>query len=283
MKILLLHPTILSKLGTWAGHGGIWQLIWAGSAVLPTRNKTEHSGVCVSSIYDLLGTIGNTVTNLRDSLRLGLDQNPWIRNQWNGRKPFLSTLIWNMLCLVEQIPQHAEIFATSRARPLLLNREIKVLSSKHERQVFGARSRRLKLPLLCALRSDRNRFRQVGSLHYRLRRHFVCSHAIPVHPGCLATVSLRHLSAPGCATARMLRIRRFSRCHTPTWPFSETSRQRGTPLALVSLCHAAHCPPPAKNTSVSLARWHDLAERPVRNELCFLPGWKRTARFRRVH
>jgi len=101
-----------------------------------TRDKTERLGFRVFSIYDLLDHEQHRC-RMREILAFGLDH-WWIRSRWTGGTFFclpLSQLDQLMLlsALAEQIPDHAEIFATSphltlRALSLLLSREIKSFS-----------------------------------------------------------------------------------------------------------------------------------------------------------
>ena len=266
MKILLLHPDDSLEVGTWAGTR--WDLAidlgWSGRYAY--SQQTEHLGFRVSSIYDLLDHRQHR-DRIRGILGLGLDQlvDSESVDWWETFSVYPYQQLEQLMllsALVEQIPEHAEIFATSphfalRALSLLLNREIKVLSSKHETG-FRVRSRRY---LKAALTLRPSQLTEIAfdkwDPDYRLRRHFVRPHGIPSTPAVLLPSAYVNVSRAQVAYARMLPHRRFLLVVT-----RRNGRLQRLPGNVELRWLASYAQRPLPSTREEhirlLARWHDL-------------------------
>ena len=218
MKILLVHPDDSPEVGAWAGTRWDWavDLGWSGRHAY--SRQTERLGFRVSSIYDPLDHEQHR-RRMRDILALGLDQlvDSESVDWWDAFSAYPYQQLEQLMllsALAEQIPKHAEIFATSphftlRALSLLLNREIKSFSV--ERQTgFRVRSRRY-LKAAFALRPS-----QIAEIafdkwdtDYRLRRCFSHPPGTSSTPAILLPSAYANVSRAQVAYARILPDRRF--------------------------------------------------------------------------
>ena len=223
MKILLVHPDDSVEVGAWAGTR--WDLAvdlgWSGRHAY--SRQTERLGFRVFSIYDLLDHEQHRC-RMREILALGLDQllDSESVDWWDVFSAYPYQQLEQLMllsALVEQIPEHAEIFATSphlslRALTLLLGREIKSFSVDYpiseRRTGFRARSRRY-LKAAFALRPSQ--LTEIAfdkwDTDYRLRRHFAHPPKMSSTPAILLPSAYANVSRAQVAYARMLPRRRF--------------------------------------------------------------------------
>jgi hypothetical protein len=223
MKILLVHPDDSVEVGAWAGTR--WDLAvdlgWSGRHAY--SRQTEQLGFRVSSIYDLLDHEQHRC-RMREILALGLDQllDSESVDWWDVFSAYPYQQLEQLMllsALVEQIPEHAEIFATSphlslRALTLLLGREIKSFSVDYpiseRRTGFRARSRRY-LKAAFALRPSQ--LTEIAfdkwDTDYRLRRHFAHPPKMSSTPAILLPSAYANVSRAQVAYARILPRRRF--------------------------------------------------------------------------
>jgi hypothetical protein len=223
MKILLVHPDDSVEVGAWAGTR--WDLAvdlgWSGRHAYSLQ--TERLGFRVFSIYDLLDHEQHRC-RMREILALGLDQlvDSESVDWWDLFSAYPYPQLEQLMllsALAEQIPEHAEIFATSphltlRALSLLLSREIKSFSVDYQtsdrRTGFRARSRRY-LKAAFALRPSQ--LTEIAfdkwDTDYRLRRHFAHPPKTSSTPAILLPSAYANVSRAQVAYARMLPHRRF--------------------------------------------------------------------------
>jgi len=271
MKILLVHPDDSAEVGTWAGTR--WDLAvdlgWSGRH--DYARQTAQLGFRVSSIYDFLDHEQHR-RRTRESLALGLDQ--LVDSESVDWWDVLSVYSYQQLdqlillsALAEQIPEHAEIFATSphftlRALSLLLSREIKSFSVDHHtsdrRTGFRATSRRY-LKAAFALRPSQ--LIEIAfdkwDTDYGLRRRFAPTPAPSSAPVTLLPSAYVNVSRAQVAYARMLPHRRFLLVFT---------RRNGRPQQLPSNVElrslASYAPRPLPSTDKErtqlLARWQEV-------------------------
>jgi len=266
MKILLVHPDDSLEVGTWAGTQ--WDLAidlgWSGRYAY--SQQTAQLGFRVSSIYDLLDHKQHR-NRMREILALGLDQlmDSESVDWWEAFSVYPYQRLEQLMllsALAEQIPEKAEIFATSphfalRALSLLLNRGIKVLSPKHETG-FRVRSRRY---LKAALTLRPSQLTEIAfdkwDTDYRLRRHFVRPHGISSTPAILLPSAYINVSRVLMAYARMLPHRRFLLVVT-----RRNGRLQELPGNVELRWLASYAPRPLPSTREEhirlLARWQDL-------------------------
>jgi len=266
MKILLLHPDDTLEVGTWAGTQ--WDLAidlgWSGRYAY--SQQTAQLGFRVSSIYDLLDHEQHR-NRMREILALGLDQlmDSESVDWWEAFSVYPYQRLEQLMllsALAEQIPEKAEIFATSphfalRALSLLLNRGIKVLSPKHETG-FRVRSRRY---LKAALTLRPSQLTEIAfdkwDTDYRLRRHFVRPHGISSTPAILLPSAYVNVSRVLMAYARMLPHRRFLLVVT-----RRNGRLQELPGNVELRWLASYAPRPLPSTREEhirlLVRWQDL-------------------------
>ncbi len=223
MNILLVHPDDSieespAEAGAWAGIR--WDLVvdlgWSGRHAYSLQAASR--GFRLFSIYDALDHDQHR-RRIRELLALGWDQllDSESVDWWEtyAVHPF-SQLEEIMLvsALAEQIPGHAEIFATRphlavRALSLLFKREIKTFSLERD---FGLRARcRRYLKAVFALRPS-----QLAEIafdkwdtDYSLRRHFVRAAKACSDRAILLPSSYSNVSRALVAFARMLPHRRF--------------------------------------------------------------------------
>ncbi len=228
MKILLVHPDDSVEGEAWAGTR--WDLAvdlgWSGRHAY--ARQTERLGFRVFSIYDLLDHEQHR-RRMRELLALGLDQlvDSNAVDWWDAFSPIPYEQLQQLMllsALAEQIPEHAEIFATSphfawQALSLLLNgerknREIKSFLGGRQacdRQTgLGARSRRywkaafaFRPSQLAEIAFDK------WDVDYRFRRHFVPVPKTLSTPAILLPSAYVNVSRAQVAYARMLPYRRF--------------------------------------------------------------------------
>lgn len=223
MKILLVHPDDSVEVGEWAGTR--WDLAvdlgWSGRHAY--SRQTERLGFRVFSIYDLLDHEQHRC-RMREILALGLDQllDSESVDWWDLFSAYAYPQLEQLMllsALAEQIPEDAEIFATSphltlRALSLLLSREIKSFSLGYQtsdrRAGFRARSRRY-LKAAFALRPSQ--LTEIAfdkwDTDYRLRRHFAYPPKTSSTPAILLPSAYANVSRAQVAYARMLPHRRF--------------------------------------------------------------------------
>lgn len=266
MKILLVHPEDSFEVGEWAGTQWDFAVDLGWSGRHHYSRQTELLRFRVFSIYDLLGHEQHRC-RLREILALGLDQ--LVDSQSVDWWDVFSALPYQQLeqlmllsALAEQIPQHAEVFATRphyalRALSLLLNREIKSFSL--ERQTgFRVKSRRY-LKAAFALRPS-----QMAEIafdkwdtDYRLRRHFGRPHGTSSIPAILLPSAYANVSRAQVAYARMLPDRRFLLVVT-----RRNGRLQELPGNVELRSLALYAPPPLPYTDEErvqlLARWREV-------------------------
>ncbi len=223
MKILLVHPDDSVEVGAWAETR--WDLAvdlgWSGRHAY--SRQTERLGFRVLSIYDLLDHEQHRC-RMREILALGLDQleDSESVDWWDAISPFFYQQLEQLMllsALAEQIPDHAEIFATRPhftlpALSLLLKREMKpheIKSFSRDSQTgFRGRSRRY---LKAALALRPAQLTEIAfdkwDADYRLRRHFVRPPKTSLTPAILLPSAYINVSRAQAAYARMLRHRRF--------------------------------------------------------------------------
>jgi len=223
MKILLVHPDDSVEVGAWAGTR--WDLAvdlgWSGRHAY--SRQTERLGFRVFSIYDLLDHEQHRC-RMRQILALALDQlvDSESVDWWDVLSvhtyPQLEQLML-LSALAEQIPEHADIFATRPhftlpALSLLLKREMKpreIKSFSRDSQTgFRGRSRRY---LKAALALRPTQLTEIAfdkwDADYRLRRHFVRPPKTSLTPAILLPSAYINVSRAQAAFARMLPHRRF--------------------------------------------------------------------------
>ena len=223
MKILLVHPDDSVEVGAWAGTR--WDLAvdlgWSGRHAY--SRQTERLGFRVFSIYDLLDHEQHRC-RMREILAFGLDQlvDSESVDWWDVFSAYPYQQLDQLMllsALAEQIPDHAEIFATSphltlRALSLLLSREIKSFSlgyqTSNRRTGFRARSRRY-LKAAFALRPSQ--LTEIAfdkwDTDYRLRRHFSHPPRTSSTPAILLPSAYANVSRAQVEYARMLPHSRF--------------------------------------------------------------------------
>ena len=271
MKILLVHPDDSVEVGEWAGTR--WDLAvdlgWSGRNAY--SRQTERLGFRVFSIYDLLDHEQHRC-RMREILALGLDQllDSESVDWWDLFSAYPYQQIEQLLllsALVEQIPEHAEIFATSphlslRALSLLLGREIKSFSlgyhTSDHRTGFRARSRRY-LKAASALRPSQ--LTEIAldkwDTDYRLRRHFNYPPKTSSTPATLLPSAYANVSRAQVAYARMLPHRRFLLVVT-----RRNGRLQGPPCNVELRSLASYAPRSLPSTDEEriqlLARWQEV-------------------------
>ncbi len=223
MKILLVHPDDSFEVGAWAGIR--WDLAvdlgWSGRHAY--SRQTERLGFGLFSIYDLLDHEQHRC-RMREILALGLDQlvDSESVDWWDAFSPFSYQQLEQLMllsALAEQIPDHAEIFATRPhftlpALSLLLKREMKpceIKSFSPDSQTgFRVRSCRY---LKAALALRPAQLTEIAfdkwDADYRLRRHFVRPPRTSSTPAILLPSAYINVSRAQVAYARMLPHRRF--------------------------------------------------------------------------
>ena len=228
MKILLVHPDDSveddsTKPGAWTRMRWDWavDLGWSGRHAY--SRQSDRLGFRVLSIYDLLDHEEHR-RRMREILALGADQllDSESVDWWDAFSVYPYKELDQLLLLSalgEQIPAHAELFATRPdfsvdALSILLHgegksREIKTFSIKSEGG-FRARSRRywkaastFRPAQLAEIAFDK------WDTGYRLRRHFVPPPRTSSTPAILLPSAYVNVSRAQLAYARMLPHRRF--------------------------------------------------------------------------
>jgi len=223
MKILLVHPDDSVEVGAWSGMK--WDLVvdlgWSGRQAYSLQ--IERLGFRVCSIYDLLDHEQHR-RRMSELLALGLGQlvDSESVDWWDAFSPFPYQHVEQLMlfaAVAEQIPEHAEIFATSHhftlgALSLLLkrgtkNREIKSFSGERRLGVRAKFGRYLKAGFafrpsqLTEIAFDK------WDTDYHLRRHFARSPKTLSTPAILLPTAYVNVSRAQTALARMLPHRRF--------------------------------------------------------------------------
>jgi hypothetical protein len=271
MKILLVHPADSVEVGTWAGTR--WDLVvdlgWSGRH--DYSRQTERLGFRVFSIYDLLNHEQHRC-RLREILALGLDQlvDSESVDWWDVFSVYTYQQLEQLMllsALAEQIPEHAEIFATRphfklRALSLLLSREIKSFSvdyhTSDRRTGFRATSHRY-LKATFALRPSQ--LIEIAfdkwDTDYGLRRHFASRPASSSTPVILLPSPYVNVSRAQVAYARMLPRRRFLLVVT-----RRNGRLQQLPGNVELRSLASYAPRPLPSTDEEctqlLARWREV-------------------------
>jgi hypothetical protein len=271
MKILLVHPADSVEVGTWAGTR--WDLVvdlgWSGRH--DYSRQTELLGFRVFSIYDLLNQEQHRY-RLREILALGLDQlvDSESVDWWDVFSVYAYQQLEQLMllsALAEQIPEHAEIFATRphfklRALSLLLCCEIKSFSvdyhTSDRRTGFRATSRRY-LKAAFALRPSQ--LIEIAfdkwDTDYGLRRHFASRPATSSTPVILLPSPYVNVSRAQVAYARMLPHRRFLLVVT-----RRNGRLQQLPGNVELRSLASYAPRPLPSTDEEctqlLARWREV-------------------------
>jgi len=227
MKILLVHPDDSVEVGAWAATR--WDMAidlgWSGRHAY--AEQCERLGFRVLSIYDLLDHAQHRC-RMREILTLGLNQvvDSESVDWWDAFSPFPYRQLDQLLlsaAITEQIPDHAEIFATRphftlAALALLLNKKTSP-AEMNRRNIktfspggpgFRMHSRRW-LKAVLTLRPEQ--LTEIAfdkwDLDYRLRRHFVRQPKPSSAPAILLPSAYRNVSWAQVAYARMLPHRRF--------------------------------------------------------------------------
>jgi len=223
MKILLVHPDDSVEVGAWAGQrwDSVIDLGWSGRHAYSEQSR--RLGFRVFSVYDLLDHEQHR-RRIRELLALGFDHlvDSESVDWWDVFSPFPQHQIEQLMllsALAEQIPEHAEIFATSQhfalpALSLLLkrgmrSREIKTFSSERRPGVRARFRRYLKAGFafrpsqLTEIAFDK------WDTDYSLRRHFVRLPKRSSTPVILLPSAYVNVSRTQMALARMLPHRRF--------------------------------------------------------------------------
>lgn len=223
MKILLVHPDDSIEAGAWVGTP--WDfavdLGWSGRHAY--SQQSARLGFRVFSIHDLLDHAQHRL-RMREILALGLDQlvDSESVDWWEVFSPYVHQQLEQLLlaaALAEQIPDHAEVFATHphfivQALTLVLNREIQDFSADDRsgsRQTgFRTMTRRylkaaytFRLPQLTEIAFDK------WDADYRLRRRFRRVPRISSTPAILLPSAYANVSRAEVAYARMLPHRQF--------------------------------------------------------------------------
>jgi hypothetical protein len=277
MKILLVHPDDSIEVGAWTGAQWDFAVDLGWSGRREYSRQTERVGFRVFSIYDLLDHEQHRC-RMRELLALGLDQlvDSESVDWWEAFSVFPYAQLEQLMllsALAEQIPAHAETFATSphfalRALSLLLNREIKSFSAERKTG-FPARSRRY---LKAAFAFRPSQLAEIAfdkwDTDYRLRRHFVRSPKTSSTPAILLPSAYANVSRAQLAYARMLPHRRFLLVVT-----RRNGRLRNLPgnIELRSLASYAPRFLPATEAERSrlLARWQDVQNHRFENNPVF--------------
>jgi len=228
MKILLLHPDDSVEVGAWSATR--WDMAidlgWSGRHAY--AQQSQRLGFRVVSIYDLLDHEQHRC-RMREVMALGLNQvvDSESVDWWDAFSPFpyrqLDQLILSA-ALADQIPDHAEIFATRphftlAALALLLTnkltpgemqqREIKTFSP--DRPIGLRKHARRWLKAALALRPEQ--LTEIAfdkwDADYRLRRHFVRQPKPSSAPAILLPSAYGNVSRTQVAYAQMLPHRRF--------------------------------------------------------------------------
>jgi len=276
MKILLAHPGDSVEVGPWAETQ--WDLVvdlgWSGRHAY--SRQSERLGFRVFSIYDLLDHEQHR-SRLRELLAVGLGQlvDSEAVDWWDAFSvhpyPQLEQLLL-LSALAEQIPEHAEIFATSphvalqalslRSNGKINDREIRSFSEVRQAgdggTVFQRRSRRY---LKAAFTFRPSQLAEIAfdkwDVDYRLRRHFVRSSKRSPTPAILLPSAYVNVSRAQVEYARMLPHRRFLLIFTRG---SGRLEQLPGNVELRSL--AAYALPLLASTdderTTLLARWHEV-------------------------
>jgi hypothetical protein len=266
MKILLVHPDDAIEAGAWAGTR--WDLAvdlgWSGRYAY--SQLSERLGFRVFSIYDLVDHDQHR-QRMRRLLAFCLDQlvDSESVDWWDvfSVHPYQQLEQLMLLsALAGQIPEHAEVFATSphfavRALSLLLNREIKSFTANREAG-FQAQCRRywraalaLRPAQLAETAFDK------WDTDYSLRRHFARPPRPSSTPAILLPSAYVNVSRAQVAYARMLPHRRFLMVVT-----RRNGRIRNLPgnVEVRSLASYAPRPLPAtdEERALLLARWQEV-------------------------
>lgn len=271
MKILLVHPDDSVEVGAWAGTR--WDLAvdlgWSGRHAY--SQQTERLGLRVLSIYDLLDHEQHRC-QMREILALGLDrlEDSESVDWWDVISPFFYQQLEQLMllsALSEQVPEHAEIFATRPhftlpALSLLLKsasepRQIKSFSPDSEKGFRGRSRRYLKAALglrpaqLTEIAFDK------WDADYRLRRQFARPLRTSSVPATLLPSAYINVSRAQVAYARMLPHRRFLLVVT-----RRNGRLQKLPgnVELRSLASYAQqvLPSTEEENGRLLARWHSV-------------------------
>ena len=228
MKILLVHPEDSVEVGAWAATR--WDMAidlgWSGRHGY--AQQSERVGYRVVGINDLLDHAQHR-SQMRDIMALGLNQvvDSESVDWWDTFSPFPYWQLDRLLlsaALAEQIPDHAEIFATRphftvAALALLLNKKTNAGEMKQCKiktfsrggpTGFRMYSRRW-LEAALALRPEQ--LTEIAfdkwDADYRLRRHFVRQAKPSSTPAILLPSAYRNVSQAQVAYAQMLPHRRF--------------------------------------------------------------------------
>jgi hypothetical protein len=273
MKILLVHPDDSAEIGAWTGTR--WDcavdLGWSGRHAY--SQQAERLGFRVFSIYDLLDHEQHRC-RIRQILALGLDQlvDSESVDWWDVFSAYPYPRLEQLMllsALAEQIPDHAEIFATRPhfmlpALSLLLNRDAKnreIKSFSAERRTgFQARSRHY---LKAAFAFRPSQLTEIAfdkwDMDYRLRRHFARFPKIRIEstPAILLPSAYVNVSRVQVACARMLPHRRFLQIVT-----RRNGRLQKLPDNVEFRSLASYAPPslPATGEECArlLARWQEV-------------------------
>jgi hypothetical protein len=266
MKILLVHPDDSVEVGAWAGQR--WDLVidlgWSGRHAYSEQSR--RLGFRVLSVYDLLDHEQHRL-RIRELLALGFDHlvDSESVDWWDVFSPLPQQQIEQLMllsALAEQIPEHAEIFATSpnfnsQALSIVLNREIKGLSA--ERKDGLAERFRRYLKAAFALRPSQ--LAEVAfdkwDTDFHLRRHFARTPKIESIPAILLPSAYVNVSRAQAAYARMLPQRRFLLVVT-----RRNGQVKNLPGNIAVRSLASYAPPLLRVTEAErvdlLTRWQDL-------------------------
>jgi hypothetical protein len=281
MKILLVHPEDSVEAGPWAATH--WDLVvdlgWSGRAVY--ARQSEKLGFRIVSINDLLDHEEHRC-RIRDLLALGLDQlldsdsiDWWEIYSVHPFRQIEQLLLVSVLA--DQVPEHAEIFAT---RPHYTVSALEMLLS--ETKVVEKNAGKVKIFQLgrhiiedgdAGLRARFRRYRKAASAlrtsqlveiafdkwdaGYQLRRHFAPSPKTMSTPAILLPSSYGNVTRAQVAYARMLPHRRF---------LLVVTRRSGCLPLLPSNVEvrwlASYAPPPLPSTDEErtrlLAQWQEM-------------------------
>ena len=218
MKILLVHPDDSVEVGAWAEMR--WDLAidlgWSGRHAY--AQQTQRLGFRIFSIYDFLDHDENRRL-MRDILALGLNQlvDSESVDWWELFSPYPCQQLQHLIllsALAEQIPEDAEIFATSPhfvvcAFSLLLNREIRSFSAERSKGLKELSRRYLKAAIALRPSQAAEIAFDKWDIDYRLRRHFARPPATSSTPVILLPSAYINVSRAQLAYARMLPHRRF--------------------------------------------------------------------------
>ncbi len=266
MKILLVHPDDAIEAGAWAGTR--WDLAvdlgWSGRYAYSQLSR--RLGVRVFSIYDLVNHEQHR-QRMRQLLAFGLDQlvDSESVDWWDVFSVYPYQQLEQLMllsALAEQIPEHAEVFATRphfavRALSLLLNREIKSFTTDREAG-FQAQCRRYWKAALALRRAQLTETAfDKWDTDYGLRRHFARPPKPSSTPANLLPSAYVNVSRIQAAYARMLPHRRFLMVVT-----RRNGRIQGLPANVEVRSLAAYAPRPLPSTDEErarlLARWQEV-------------------------